>query len=145
MSEIALQCQESWKLHCPDYEFKIWNEANSKEIQSKFYRDAIRETDAAARTYKEKRSDLRFRMGVAQRLLYELTDQKDPDLFGDSVEAFEEGREAEQPEEPRMRPQGAERAERAVLRAGRGSGRGTGPRGRRGGEPRVCESPRGSP
>ena len=30
------------------------------------------------------------------------------------------------PKSPRMRPQGAERAERAVLRAGRGSGRGAG-------------------
>ncbi|MCH9661233.1 MAG: glycosyltransferase [Bacteroidetes bacterium] len=41
-SEVAKQCIESWKKHCPDYELKEWNESNSKFLQNKFYKDAYR-------------------------------------------------------------------------------------------------------
>ncbi len=41
-SEIGLQCLASWKQFCPDYEFKEWNEHNSKPYWNSFYKDAIR-------------------------------------------------------------------------------------------------------
>lgn len=41
-SELAIRCMASWKEHCSDFEFKEWNESNTKQFQNKFYRDAYR-------------------------------------------------------------------------------------------------------
>lgn len=41
-SAIALQCLESWKTHCPDFEWKEWNEINTKKYHNNFYKDAYR-------------------------------------------------------------------------------------------------------
>lgn len=41
-SALAQSCIASWKQHCPDYEFKLWNEQSSKAYQNQFYKDAMR-------------------------------------------------------------------------------------------------------
>ena len=42
-----LKCLESWKMYCPDFEFKEWNEYNTKEFQNKFYKDTYRKKQYA--------------------------------------------------------------------------------------------------
>ena len=37
-----LRCLESWKLHCPDFELKEWNEETAKPYFEKFAIDALR-------------------------------------------------------------------------------------------------------
>ncbi len=46
-SEIAERCLESWKTYCPDFEFKEWNESNTKSYQNKFFKDALRKKNYA--------------------------------------------------------------------------------------------------
>lgn len=46
-SAVALQCMESWRIHCPDYEFKEWNETSSKPYLQPFVKDALRKKQYA--------------------------------------------------------------------------------------------------
>ncbi len=41
-SEIAQKCIASWKMFCPDFEFKEWTEKNTAKYQNKFYKNAYR-------------------------------------------------------------------------------------------------------
>ncbi|MAP54813.1 glycosyltransferase [Altibacter sp.] len=41
-SAVAKQCMESWRIHCPDYEIKEWNETTSKPYLQPFVKDALR-------------------------------------------------------------------------------------------------------
>lgn len=68
----------------------LWK-PNQEKVASaiKLYQEAVELTDKSAANAKQKRSDLRFRLGAANRLLYEQQGQTDSDLFFKSVDAWE--------------------------------------------------------
>lgn len=41
-SKLILDCIESWKKFCPDFEIIEWNETNSKQYSNSFYDNALR-------------------------------------------------------------------------------------------------------
>jgi mannosyltransferase OCH1-like enzyme len=41
-SKLILECIESWKQFCPDFEIIEWNELNSKQYSNSFYINALR-------------------------------------------------------------------------------------------------------
>ena len=41
-SKLTLDCINSWKKFCPDFEIIEWNEENSKTYSNKFYKDSLR-------------------------------------------------------------------------------------------------------
>lgn len=47
MPKLAQDCIRSWKQFCPDYEIKLWNEANSKRYFNTFCKQAYREKSYA--------------------------------------------------------------------------------------------------
>ena len=43
LPQLARQCLEGWKEHCPDYEIKLWSEENSAPYFNTFCKQAFRE------------------------------------------------------------------------------------------------------
>jgi len=41
-SKLILDCIQSWKIFCPDFEIIEWNETNSKQYSNSFYDNALR-------------------------------------------------------------------------------------------------------
>lgn len=41
-SKLFQDCITSWKLYCPDFEIKEWNEENTQQFSNHFYKNALR-------------------------------------------------------------------------------------------------------
>lgn len=46
-SQLFHDCLASWKLFCPDFEIKEWNERNTKQFKNSFYKNALRKKQYA--------------------------------------------------------------------------------------------------